>query len=88
MQAKRNLSLKTLRILDRELMRQPFLGGDIYTIADISVFAYVHLAGDALLPLDDFANVTAWVDRVMQQERFLEKIYRYYIDPHSAGELQ
>jgi len=84
---KRNLSLKSLGILDRELAQNDFLGGARYTVADMSVFAYVHLAGEADLPLTDYKHVVRWIDRVRSQDGFLAKTYPYSIDPHSVGEL-
>jgi glutathione S-transferase len=80
-------SLKALAVLDRELTSRPFIAGDTYTIADISLFAYTSRAHEANLPLGDFANVCAWIERVEAQPGFLAKTYPYSIDPHSAGEL-
>ena len=87
LEAKRNLSLKALAILDRELSHHTFLCGDRYTVADMSVFAYVHLAEEANLPLDDYEHVVQWIDRVRSQDGFLREMYPYSIDPHSVGEL-
>jgi len=86
-EAKREGSLKTLAILDRELSQRPWLAGPAYSVADIGVFAYVHRAEEADLPLADFPNVTAWIDRVRSQPRFLAETFPYSIDPHSAKEL-
>lgn len=86
-ESRRAASLKALRILDRELASRPFIAGDAYTIADISLFAYTSRAHEANLPLGDFANVTAWIGRVESQPGFLAKMYPYSIDPHSGGEL-
>lgn len=86
-EAKRNGALKALAALDRELARRPFIIGDQYTIADISLFAYTHVAGDAGLPLGEYRNVVAWIGRVREQPRFLERIYPYSIDPYSTREL-
>lgn len=87
MESKRNLSLKALEILNRELQDRDFLAGDQYTIADIAVFAYVHLAEEARLPLVDYGHVTQWIDRVRAQEGFLSEVHPYSIDPYSVGEL-
>ena len=86
-ESRRRASLKALGILDRELASQQFIAGDTYTIADISLFAYTSLAHEAKLPLGDFANVVAWIERVEAQPGFLAKMYPYSIDPHSGGEL-
>ncbi len=85
--ARRALGLKTLRALDRELVTRPFAAGDTYTIADMSLFAYTHLADDAGFRLADFPNVVAWVERVKAQPRFLAEVYPYSIDPHSGKDL-
>jgi glutathione S-transferase len=87
LESKRAASLKSLHILDRELATRPFIAGDTYTIADISMFAYGSRAEEALLPLADFRNVGAWIARVKAQPGFLEEVYPYSIDPHSANEL-
>ena len=86
-ESRRAGSLKALGILDRELASRPFIAGDAYTIADISLFAYTSRAREAKLPLDDVANVVAWIDRVEAQPGFLATMYPYSIDPHSSGEL-
>lgn len=86
-ESKRAGSLKCLEVLDRELSHRPFLAGDVYTIADMSAFAYVHRADEAGLPLPDFGHVIAWIDRIRAEPRFLAETYPYSIDPHSGNEL-
>ena len=86
-ESKRAAGIKALRALDRHLDSRHFVLGEPYTIADMSLFAYTHLARDADVPLDDFTNVIAWIDRVRDQPRFLERVYPYSIDPHSTREL-
>lgn len=85
--SRRAASMKALAILDRELATRDFIAGDAYTIADISLFAYVSRAGEAELPLDAFANIVAWIARVEAQPGFLADAQPYSIDPHSANEL-
>src|SRR3982750_3186344 len=86
-ESRRAASLKALAILERELASRSFIAGDFYTIADISLFAYTSRAHEANLPLADFANIDAWIERIKAQPGFLAKTYSYSIDPHSAGEL-
>ena len=84
---KRKGSVKTLSALDRELERNAYLGGETYTIADMSVFAYVHRADEAGIPLSDFPNITRWIGDVHAQPRFLAEVHPYSIDPYSTLEL-
>ena len=86
-ESKRADSLKVLGILEREVARRPFLVEDSYSIADISVFAYVHRAEEAELPLADHPHLCAWIERVRRQDGFLDKTYPYDIDPHAGREL-
>ena len=86
-EGKRAAGLKALRALDHHLEGRRFVVDDAYTIADISLFAYTHLSRDAEVPLDDFRNVIAWIERVRDQPRFLDRVHPYSIDPHSGREL-
>jgi glutathione S-transferase len=85
--AKRAVSEKTLRLLNRWLAERQFLTDAGYTIADMSVFAYVSRAHEADLPLSAYPAVDAWVARVRAQPGFLDTIYPYSTDPHSSLEL-
>ena len=84
---KQAVSRKTLRILESWLAHRPFLSEPGYTIADMSVFAYVSRADEAGLPLADYAAVSSWVTRVRAQDGFLDTVYPYSIDPSSGSEL-
>jgi glutathione S-transferase len=76
-----------LRILDEQFSARPFIVGDGYTIADISIFAYAHLANEAGLSTADLPNFRAWIDRIRSAPGFLAKMYPYDIDPHATAEL-
>jgi glutathione S-transferase len=58
------LGLDTLALLDAHLSERDWLVGDRCTIADVAVFAYTHVAGDAGFELDRYPAVAAWLDRV------------------------
>jgi glutathione S-transferase len=86
-ESRRAMSLKVLRILDRELEGKSFLVGESYSVADISLFAYVSRAEEGGLPLANYRHVQAWVGRVEAQPNFLAEVHPYSIDPFSSGEL-
>jgi len=85
--SKRALSHKTLDILERWLQGRSFLTDAGYTIADMSVFAYISRAGEAGIRMVAFPAVTLWLERVRSQSNFLEAMYPYSIDPQSSQEL-
>ena len=81
------LGNRALDVLDRELGKKPFITGDTYTIADISIFAYSHVAADAKFDFSMRPNLTAWFDRVRRQPGFVGEVFPYSIDPHSNQKL-
>jgi glutathione S-transferase len=53
-----------LAVLDDHLTEHPFLAGERYSIADIAVYAYAHVAGEAGFELADHPAVRDWIERV------------------------
>ena len=58
--------------LERALDGREFLVGDAYTVADLSLYGYVHAADDAGVALADYPAVAAWVQRVAALPGFEE----------------
>ncbi|GMV02682.1 MAG: hypothetical protein AMXMBFR52_23380 [Burkholderiales bacterium] len=56
--------LRVLRQLDRHLADHRWLACDRATIADLACFPYVGLCREGRLPLDDFSEILAWIDRI------------------------
>jgi len=77
----------SLAILERELSTREFIGGDRYGVADIAVFAYVSVAGDAGFDLESFPAIGRWISRVQAQPGHLAEVHPYSMDPHSVKEL-
>jgi glutathione S-transferase len=86
-EAKRAAAVRSLGILESELATRPFIAGDRYSIADMSMFAYASRAEEAGLSLDAHPHFRAWIARVEAQPGFLATMHPYSIDPHSAREL-
>jgi glutathione S-transferase len=84
---KRATSEKSLAILERWLTMHTFLTDSGYTIADMSVFAYVSRTEEAGLSLSRWPTVAGWIERVRAQPGFLELVHPYSVDPRSSAEL-
>lgn len=84
---RRALAARVLAILDAEFGDRPFITGDQYTIADMSLFAYCHLAEDADCRIDDKPNFLDWTDRVRAQPGFAGEAIPYAEDPAATGRL-
>jgi glutathione S-transferase len=66
-EARRAGGYAALEAMDRHLSRHPFLVADRYTIADIALYAYTHVAGEGGFDLSVYAAVRAWLERVASQ---------------------
>jgi glutathione S-transferase len=70
-------ALEVLRLLDDHLATREFFVGGRYTIADIAVYGYTHLAHEAGIDLEPYANLRAWFERVEQQPGYVEDVEPY-----------
>lgn len=62
---------QALQVMEQHLASRKFFVGERYTIADIALFAYTHVATDGGFDLSRFGAVTAWLERVSAQPGFL-----------------
>jgi glutathione S-transferase len=69
LEAKRNGGEASLDALEHELELRPYLVGDAYTIADIALYAYTHVADQAGFDLSGRPATRAWLERVKSQPR-------------------
>lgn len=58
---------QALAVLERGLEGREFLAGGAYSLADIALYAYTHVAPEGGFSLDSYRNVLAWIARVEQQ---------------------
>jgi glutathione S-transferase len=62
---------EALAAMERHLARFSWFGGERYTIADISLFAYTHVADEGGFDLDRYPRVRDWLLRVTAQPGFV-----------------
>jgi glutathione S-transferase len=58
---------RALAALDGHLRDRPFLVADRYTIADISLYAYTHVANEGGFEIERYPAIGPWLDRVAAQ---------------------
>ncbi len=64
---KRLAGYAALGVMEDHLERHRFFVGERYSIADICLYAYTHVAGQGDFDLARFPAVEAWLDRVRSQ---------------------
>lgn len=60
-----------LKLMDDHLSNRGWFVADMMTLADVSLFAYTHVAGDADFDLGQLPNVTRWIERIKGHPRYI-----------------
>ena len=55
---------QALKVLERTLREREFLVAERFTVADIALYAYTHVAHEAGFDLEPLPAVRAWIERV------------------------
>jgi len=58
-----------LRVLERGLAGKRFLVADRFTLADIALFAYTHVAPEGKFSLADYPAIRSWILRVQAEPK-------------------
>lgn len=67
LEPKRRLGYDALGVMEGHLASSYFFVADRYSIADIALYAYTHVADEGGFDLDRFPAVRAWLERVKAQ---------------------
>jgi glutathione S-transferase len=63
---------KALEVMEQHLKARLFFVGGRYSIADIALFGYTHVAHEGGFDLAAYPAVRAWLDRVKAQPGYIE----------------
>ena len=58
-----------LNVMEQQLQRTPYLVGEHYSIADVALFPYTHLAHEAGFDLEGYPAIRTWLQRVASHPR-------------------
>ncbi len=64
LETKRKLGYDALAVMEGHLKSRDYFVAGRYTIADIALYAYTHVADEGGFELERFANLRAWLERV------------------------
>jgi glutathione S-transferase len=65
-----------LAVMNTHLKSNAYFAGGRYTIADIALYAYTHVADEATLDLGPYPEVRSWLARVAAEPRHIPITYR------------
>jgi glutathione S-transferase len=67
LEEKRRNGQAALAVLEQSLAGREFLVGDRYSLADVALYAYTHVAPEGGFTLDPYPAIRAWCERVAAQ---------------------
>lgn len=71
LEQKRELGYAALTVMEKHLASHTFFVNERYTIADIALFAYTHVAHEGGFNLTKFPAINTWLEQVKNQPRYI-----------------
>ncbi|MFP6709168.1 MAG: glutathione binding-like protein [Alphaproteobacteria bacterium] len=68
---KQRKGYQALDVMEGRLAKSDFLVDAGYSIADIALYVYTQVAGEAGMTLDDYPGIRRWLDRVAEQPGYI-----------------
>jgi len=62
---------QALEVMEQHLSSEPFFAAGCYSIADIALYAYTHVAGEGDFDLTPFPHIQRWIEAVARQPRHI-----------------
>ncbi|MGI9205786.1 MAG: glutathione S-transferase family protein [Woeseiaceae bacterium] len=59
-----------LAVMDQQLLTSDYVAGGRFTIADIALFAYTHVAGEGGFDVSPYTGVVDWIDRICRRSGY------------------
>ena len=70
-ESKHQEGYKALAVMEQQLQKTAFIIGDALTTADISLYAYTHVAHEGGFDLSRFTSINRWLKSMAYQTNFL-----------------
>jgi glutathione S-transferase len=67
LEQKRQLGYAALNVMEKHLAERSFFVGHRYTVADIALYAYTHVAHEGGFELSNYPHIRAWLERIRRQ---------------------
>lgn len=65
------LGYRAFKVMEQQLQRTPYLVGEFFSIADIALYAYSHVADEAGFDLAPYPAIQAWLARIAAHPRYV-----------------
>jgi glutathione S-transferase len=82
---RRRLAAEVLATMQSHLASSPFFVAERYSIADVALYAYTHVAPEAEIELGGYPAVEEWIARVEAESNFLNDLAPYPPNAHAGA---
>ncbi|MEH6454635.1 MAG: glutathione S-transferase family protein [Psychromonas sp.] len=62
---------KALNIMEKQLSQTAYIAGDQMTIADISLYAYTHVANEGGFDLNNYPAIQRWCEKIQSNPNYI-----------------
>lgn len=62
---------KALAVMEQQLGAQDYIANNEYSIADIALYAYTHVAHEGGFSLDDYPFIRRWLQRIEERPSYI-----------------
>ncbi len=76
LERKRKGGYRALDVMEKHLSSHDFIANDAYSIADIALFAYTHVAHEGGYDLSGYPKINGWLDRIRATPGFVSMIVK------------
>jgi len=70
-ESKQDGGVKALTVMETYLAEQPYFVGGRLSVADISLYAYTHVAHEGGFDLLDYPGIIAWLKRIASEPKYV-----------------
>ena len=71
LEMKRGGGYQALDVMELELGSHDFIANDRYSVADIALYAYTHVADEGGFDLGEYPSINQWLARIAGRERYV-----------------
>lgn len=71
LEAKKKPGYRALDVMEKALASSDYLVAQDFSIADIALFAYTHLAHEGGFDLADYSAIRSWIERIQNRPKFV-----------------
>lgn len=72
LQSKSKGGYAALGVMEKQLLNNVYMAGEQFSIADIALFAYTHVADEGGFDLADYPAIRAWIRSIERRPRFVK----------------